>query len=113
MVTLLNGWPDELKPLIMGVPSYKDAQPGKLAHLFEVQAGKGKLLVSSLDFSSPKAQNAATIYFFDQLLQYMAGLDFNPQTAVETDFLSSFSQQAPFAPLTTGSGITLLQPKAV
>jgi hypothetical protein len=78
-----------------------------------VQAGKGKLLVSSLDFSSPKAQNAATIYFFDQLLQYMAGPDFNPQTAVETDFLSSFNQQAPFAPLTTGSGITLLQPKAV
>jgi len=109
-VTLLSGWPAELKPIIMGIPSYKDAKPGKLAHLFEVKVGQGRLMVTSFDFSSPKAQNPATNYFFDRLLGYLAGPDFKPQTAIEAEFLSGFSENAPYEPLKVGSGIKLLQP---
>ena len=86
----LRDWPDALEPIIMGIPSAKQERPQRLGHLFEVKAGNGNLLVTTLEFGSPHAQNAATRYFLDQVLRYVLSPKFAPSVQVELAFLEAF-----------------------
>lgn len=83
----LRDWPSDLEPIIMGCPSFKQENPQKLAHLFEVAVGKGKLMVTSFDLGSLKAVNPATAYFTEVLLKYLTGESFAPKINVEPGFL--------------------------
>lgn len=84
----LRDWPRELQPIIAGIPSYKSKEPQLSAHLMEVKVGKGKLLITTLDFYSMISHpNRAATYYFDQILQYLCGNEFNPTTEVSSTFL--------------------------
>jgi hypothetical protein len=88
MAVDLRDWPEQLQPVIMNIPSFKRENPAKLALLFEVAAGAGKLMVSTLDFGSPYAANPATRYFFDQLLRYLLSDRFQPPVGIRPELLS-------------------------
>lgn len=82
-----DGWPKELEPIIMGVPSYKDADPKRLAHLFEIRVGAGRLMASTFKFGSPHAQSAFDLFFLDELLQYMLSEKFAPPSQITPEQL--------------------------
>ncbi len=88
----LSAFPNELKPIIQGIPSYKAERPKKLAHLFEIQVGLGKLVVSTFNFSGwdmnlhrRKFMNCAGNYLLVEILNYMSGSQFKPEAAVSID----------------------------
>jgi hypothetical protein len=80
----LDGWPRELVPIIGGVRTTssflsKQKNLSRTGYVFEVKAGPGSLLVSTLnlrqhlDDACPEA-----VYLFDRLLRYASGPDFHP-----------------------------------
>lgn len=79
---LLSPVPDNLHPLVWCVWSSGDTPPGlhHLAFLYEFRAGKGKVIVTSLNFiqSLNRAQPSA-MYLFDQLLRYASSGSFSPE----------------------------------
>lgn len=75
-------WPKELEPIIMGIPSYKDNAPKRLAHLFEIGVGSGRLIASTFKFGSPHAQSAFDLFFLDELLTYMLSDRFKPKAHI-------------------------------
>lgn len=85
----LSDWPVEIQPIIMGIPSYKTEKPQRLAHLFEVKVGRGRLLVSSFSFDQvhPFAD-----FLLNKMLYYAAGKSFSPDKQVSVPFLRSFER---------------------
>ena len=92
---LEEGWPDDLEPIIMGVPSYKAEAPLKQAHMLEVQVGKGRLLASPMKFGSPHAQSAFDLYFLDEVLKYMVSDDFSPKAVMSERALRKVQTDGP------------------
>ncbi len=92
---LEKGWPEDLEPLIMGIPSYKSEKPAKQAHLLEVMVGDGRLMASPMKFGSPFAQSAFDLFFLDEILQYMAGEEFAPRARMSEEALRSVQTEAP------------------
>ena len=93
----LSEFPDELQPIIQGIPSFKDENPKKLGFLFEIRVGAGKLMISSFEFGYPHV-NAhlggfycpAANFFFCNMLKYMASEEFDPKVKVSTEFLTKY-----------------------
>lgn len=77
------GWPKDVFPVVMGFSSYKDTLPQIYSFLLEVNTGNGKLMTTTFDLGKT---DPATRYFFDQILRYMTGNEFHPQTNVDIDF---------------------------
>jgi hypothetical protein len=81
-VRTANGWLSETKDL------------ARVAQLFEVRAGRGRLLATTLrvrenfDEAYPE-----TIYFFDRLLRYALSADFNPRAEISKEQLTKLARQ--------------------
>ena len=73
-------------PLIEVVDNF--ANNRRLANLFEVKAGEGKLLFCSMDLLSDWAQRPEARQLYFSLLEYMKSDAFNPSSTMEADVLS-------------------------
>lgn len=82
----MRPWPENVYPLVLGFPSYKDQEPQIYSYMLEVHAGNGKFITTTFDLSK---KDPATRYFFDQVLRYMIGDEFDPKTTINLDFLKT------------------------
>jgi hypothetical protein len=80
----LRPWPDNVFPIILGFPSYKDENPQLYSFMLEAKVKDGKFLTTTFDLWKT---DPASVYFFDQLLRYLCGNDFNPDSQINLDFL--------------------------
>lgn len=89
----LDRWPKPLAPIAGGVRTTssflsKHKDLSKTGYIFEVKAGKGRLLVTTLrlrehlDDAYPEA-----VYLFDRLLRYASGSAFQPDTEAGEELL--------------------------
>jgi hypothetical protein len=86
----MRPWPEQVHPLIMGFPSYKDEEPQLYSFLLEATAGSGKFITTTFDLGQ---EDPATTYFFDEVLRYMTGSEFAPKAAVPVEFLKGQQQK--------------------
>lgn len=73
----------KLQPIVQVVDDWVTAR--KLALVFEVRVGKGKLLACSVDIENDLEKRPVAREFRKSLLNYMASNDFNPQTKLDTE----------------------------
>src|SRR6185503_16334711 len=74
---LLNSLPAKIQPLVRCID--RPTRLADRAYLFEVAVGRGKLLVSGFNFARAiDSRDPAGIFFFDRLVRYALGPDFNP-----------------------------------
>lgn len=78
----ISGLPKELTPLIQVIDSY--AVNSKLAYVWECKVGQGKLLVSTINFTSDLDNRPASKQLKTSVLTYMNSNTFNP--SIEIDF---------------------------
>lgn len=83
---VLNDLPLSLHPLVSVIDSY--IVNDKLAYLWEVRAGSGKLLVSSIDFTTAIENRPASRQLFSSILRYMKSDDFNPALQIDMSELT-------------------------
>lgn len=76
----LRSFPSGLKPIVRVIDDWFTNRP--LALLFEVKVGKGKLLVSGIDFGSEMEKRPEAQQLLYSLTRYMAGDRFLPSTEV-------------------------------
>lgn len=76
----LSDAPGELRPIVQVVPDWN--HPRREALLFECKVGKGRLLVCSADLKTDLYKRPAARQLRKSLLEYAAGRDFDPQTAM-------------------------------
>jgi hypothetical protein len=78
---ILNGFPDNLKPLIQPIDTWFENR--RLALAFEAKTGGGKLLVCSIDLNKITDERIVSKQLFFSLMKYMNSLSFNPSVEVE------------------------------
>jgi len=76
----LSDAPEELRPIVQVVPDWN--HPRREALLFECKVGKGRLLVCSADLKTDLHKRPAARQLRRSLLEYAAGRNFDPQTAI-------------------------------
>ncbi len=74
-----------IKPVIRVIDDWVTNRP--LALVFEAKAGKGKIMVSSIDFVTDLQKRAEAQQLLFSLKKYMAGEQFNPVTNLEINDL--------------------------
>lgn len=84
---VLNDFPAELTPTIQMIDDWFDAK--KLGLLFEAKVGKGKLVVTSIDFENDLDEKLASRQLYHSLLEYMEGEHFDPKTEIEIELVQS------------------------
>ena len=83
----LNKFPQQLKPLIQVIDTY--AINDKLAYLWECKIGKGKLVVSTINFSEKTDKRPACTQLYKSVLNYMNSNEFNPKDELSMQFLDN------------------------
>src|SRR5690606_908975 len=78
-----NPFPKNYMPLIQMIPSWKVNR--KLSVLTEVKAGKGKLMLCSMDIDSNLDKRKVAAQFRYSLFNYLLSEDFKPDTEVDYD----------------------------
>jgi hypothetical protein len=73
----------EIKPIVRIIDDWFTNRP--LALLFEVKVGKGKLLVSGIDFNQDLENRPEAKQMLFSLKKYMTGKDFNPTVSVDIE----------------------------
>ncbi len=81
----LNRFPQKMKPLIQVIDTY--AINDKLAYLWECKVGRGKLLVSTINFSRNMDRRIASKQLYKSTIDYMNEDDFNPPNELSLDFI--------------------------
>ncbi len=74
----LNNIPKQLKPLVQVIDSYH--LNDRLAYIWECKVGKGKLLVSTVDFTTEMDKRTVSKQLEKSILEYMNSEKFNPTT---------------------------------
>lgn len=87
----LEDFPKEFRPLIQPIDTW--FMNRRLAMLFEVKIGRGKLLVCSADLSNDLENRPAAKQLRYSLLQYMTSPDFNPSTEVNLSVIRDLFQK--------------------
>jgi hypothetical protein len=78
---LLTPLPVKIDPLVRCID--RPTRLADRAYLFEVNVGRGKLLVSSFNFGQAlAAKDPAGIFLLDQLVRYALGPDFTPRASL-------------------------------
>jgi hypothetical protein len=86
----LSTFPADLKPIVRVIDDWFTNRP--LALLFEAKVGKGKLLISGIDFSTNIENRPEAQQLLHSLKKYMAGDTFNPQTELTADQIRKLIQ---------------------
>lgn len=79
----LSGFPSALKPIVRIIDDWFTNRP--LGLIFEAKVGQGKLIVSGVDLHTGLAARPEAQQLLYSLKKYMAGTDFNPQTAIPAE----------------------------
>jgi hypothetical protein len=79
----MEDFPREIRPLIQSIPDYHKNR--KLAFAFEGNVGKGKLLVTSIDFTGNLEEKLATRQLYYSMLNYMMSGQFAPNNDISLD----------------------------
>jgi len=79
----MKEFPRQITPLIQSVPDYHKNR--KLAFAFEGNVGKGKLLVTSIDFTKDLKQNLGSRQLYYSVLNYMGSDDFSPEHSISLE----------------------------
>jgi len=82
----LGGFPSEIKPIVRVIDDWFTNRP--LALVFEAKAGKGKILVSGIDFTTDMEKRPEAKQLLFSLKKYMAGNQFNPKIDLGIDKLN-------------------------
>jgi hypothetical protein len=82
----LTSFPKEIKPIVRVIDDWFTNRP--LALLFEAKVGKGKILVSGIDFTMDLDRRPEAKQLLFSLKQYMAGSQFNPKVDLGVDKLN-------------------------
>ncbi|MFZ5430440.1 MAG: glycoside hydrolase family 2 protein [Bacteroidota bacterium] len=81
----LTNFPSDMKPIVRVIDDWFTNRP--LALIVEAKVGKGKLLISGIDFSTNIENRPEAQQLLYSLTKYMAGEKFNPQVEVTADLL--------------------------
>jgi len=81
----LSTLPQDMEPIVRVVDDWNTNRP--LGAVFELHAGKGRLLVCTLDIEKDLDQRPAAAALRRSLLEYMGWVSFNPKTEVSLDTL--------------------------
>ncbi|MBW8326049.1 MAG: hypothetical protein K0M50_14885 [Prolixibacteraceae bacterium] len=84
----LNNAPKTLKPLVQVIDSYHIND--KLAYVWECKVGKGKLLVSTVDFTTDIEKRTVSKQLEKSILDYMNTAAFNPNTELHSSEIENF-----------------------
>jgi hypothetical protein len=79
-----------IKPVIRVIDDWVTNRP--LALVFEAKSGKGKILVSSIDFVTDLNNRAEAQQLLFSLKKYMAGSGFNPAIDISSEKLKSLAK---------------------
>lgn len=83
---------DRPEPIIRSIDHYLKAR--NKAYMFEVKAGRGRMLVTSLNIKGTYDNNhPATKYLADQLIRYMFGKKFNPSKSISIRKMNEISRK--------------------
>ncbi len=82
-----NAFPKEYQPLLQAIDSWKVNR--KLALLAECKVGRGKLMISSVDFETDMDKRTATRQLYKSLLNYMNSGEFNPEFSLNKETILS------------------------
>jgi len=83
----LSYFPKELKPIVRVIDDWFTNRP--LGLIFEVKVGKGKLLVSGIDFSKDTEGRPEAQQLLYSLKKYMASNAFKPTVIVSADLINN------------------------
>lgn len=81
----------EINPIVRVIDDWVTNR--SLALLFEVKVGKGKLLVSGIDFNQEMGKRPEAQQLLFSLKKYMASKDFNPTVSVEIGAVTKLCNQ--------------------
>ncbi|WP_353329662.1 discoidin domain-containing protein [Bacteroides sedimenti] len=81
----LEGTSNDFRPLVQVIDNY--ARCKKQGILFEAKVGKGKLIMTSIDFEKDKDKLPASQQLLYSIKKYMASEDFNPKSTISVSFL--------------------------
>ena len=81
----LSTLPEGMEPIVRVIDDWNTNRP--LGALFELRAGKGRLMVCTLDIEKDLDNRPAAAALRRSLLAYMAGEQFNPKTEVSVNTL--------------------------
>jgi len=83
----LSDFPVGTEPLIRAIDNYyRGVSKG---YIVELQVGKGRLLITTLNFTQSFARDVATRFLFNELLSYATGQDFRPRIQIDPPALRS------------------------
>lgn len=82
----LEDFPEDFKPLIQPIDTW--FMNRRLATVFEVKVGQGKLIVSSVDLKNPK-KDAASQQLFYSIQKYMNSDAFDPKTTIDIKLIQN------------------------
>jgi hypothetical protein len=102
----LDDFPVEVKPIMRGfdravrdrfdpnIYDMPELEPEwtmrNFAYAFELKVGKGRLFVSSFNFTGLNDNNPATCAMFESILKYMVSNDFKPKAETSVDALKNY-----------------------
>ena len=78
---IIDGFPENLKPLIQPIDTWFKNR--RLALAFEMKAGKGKLLVCSIDLKDIPVERIVSKQLLGSVLKYMNSDKFNPGVEID------------------------------
>jgi hypothetical protein len=85
----LTGFPPNIRPIVRVIDDWFTNRP--LALLFEAKLGKGRILVSGIDFTTDIGERAEAQQLLYSLKKYMTGNSFNPKNVVSAEILQKLT----------------------
>ncbi len=104
----LDVWPRRIDPIIRSIDSYMGAK--SRGYLLEARIGKGRLLVSRLDFSKV---TPASMFLFAELVRYSHGGEFQPKVNISPSFLRTYAGDGPEFSQRISEGLCSWEPTTV
>lgn len=87
---MINSISSEIEPLVRVIDDWVTNR--SLALLFEVKIGKGKLLISGIDFNHDMEKRPEAQQLLYSLKNYMVGKDFNPTVSVGVETIKRMTK---------------------
>jgi hypothetical protein len=87
----LENFPKDFKPLLRSIDTW--FMNRRLAMLFEVKVGKGKLMVSSVNLSADNKNKPAAAQLFYSIQKYMLSNSFNPDQTIDVNLIRELTSK--------------------
>ena len=88
---MLKSISSEINPIVRVIDDWVTNR--SLALVFEVKVGKGKLLVSGIDFNQDLEKRPEAQQLLFSLKKYMVSKDFNPSVAVDIETIKKLTSK--------------------